>query len=287
MMNIIAILFALALDRFTEVSAKFRCFQWFRCYIHLLQQKVFSKMKLHPFVGMVVILLPVILVVGLLQLLLFQFWWGVLGWVFNFALLFYCLGNTCLRRELSHYFEAVAKGDYAGAYLSLNLSSQAPVNDPQTLRKEVVKQIFIKGNRQIFVFLFWFVLLGGVGVMLYRLFLELLTMVREPDSLYAAQQNKVEYCVQVMDWVPVRLVGVGFALAGSFMGSFTHWLRMLVAVPSANDQILIETGLHALNYSGVEVLPEQAEIEAVDLVERVLTLFLVIIALLTLSMWLG
>lgn len=286
-MNIIVILFALALDRFTVVSTRLRSFQWFRCYLHLLQQKLFSKVKMHPVLGMVVALLPLIILIGLLQLLLFQFWLGILGWLFNFFLLFYCLGDTCLRREFSHYFEAAAKGDYEAAFLSLNWDGMGEIKDHQAFRKEVLKRIFIKGNRQIFAFLFWFVLLGGVGVIVYRLFLELCTMAGDEDSPYASQRAKIECCVQIMDWAPVRVVGLGFALAGSFMGSFTHWLRMLIAIPAVNNQLLIETGFHGLNYSGADPLPEQAEEEAIDLVERVLTLFLVIIALLTLSMWLG
>lgn len=286
-MNLIAILLVLAADRYTDILGKFRCYQWFSCYTSLIEQKVLTKVKLHPVLALLAIFLPLIVVVVLVQCLLFQFWWGIFGWLFNLAILFYCMPDSYLRRRLNHYFEAQNKGDNEAAYLCLNLDNPKAVEDASSLHHEAVKHILVHGNQATFTMIFWFVLLGGVGAIVYRFLLEFNNLAKGEHSKFAKQQPLAEFTQQLFDWVPVRIVALGYGLVGNFMGSFIHWLQMLPAVPALNNQLLIETGLHALSYAGSDEIPESAEIEAIDLVDRVMVVFLVIIAMLTLAMWLG
>jgi membrane protein required for beta-lactamase induction len=97
----------------------------------------------------------------------------------------------------------------------------------------------------------------------------------------AALANQVK---ELLNWLPVRLEAFLFALGGHFTAVFACWKRSLLRGPDANDQLLVECGIAALDVFESQQLPETGTIErdALALIDRALIIGLVLLAMIVL-----
>ncbi|EKD45010.1 MAG: hypothetical protein ACD_70C00115G0001, partial [uncultured bacterium] len=91
-----------------------------------------------------------------------------------------------------------------------------------------------------------------------------------------------EKALGVLDWVPIRILGLTFALAGNFGAVFKPWLTLLPKGISTDQKSVVELGRAALTGESSVSLQQ-----VVALIIRVLVVWLVIIMLITLGFWLG
>jgi membrane protein required for beta-lactamase induction len=85
-----------------------------------------------------------------------------------------------------------------------------------------------------------------------------------------------------MDWVPVRLVGLAFALVGKFGPTFGLWCNHLLGMHE-DQNLVVEYGKIALDAEENEKLPELI----LGLLERGLLVWLVVLALFSIGYWIG
>ncbi|MEW8205650.1 MAG: regulatory signaling modulator protein AmpE, partial [Candidatus Thiodiazotropha taylori] len=138
--------------------------------------------------------------------------------------------------------------------------------------------------------LFWFILLGPLGAILYRLATWM------PQSDQAAQdidfKLNTRQLVIILDWLPARVTAFCYAIAGSFEDALYGWRSYQESRQSefsdSNTGTLICTGGGAMRlttlldeaYAGAHLytyLPKAA----MALIWRSLIVFLVIVAFLT------
>ena len=282
-MALISIIISLMLDHAFRHKHHLRDLSWFDRYT----QKVLSFIKTdNGWVKLITVLAAPLLLVALLQLILFNFLWGLLFFLLGIPVLFYCLGPDCLINDIDAYLDARSLGDdeealhYAGI---LTGSSASPAPDQQTT--DVTRAILNTANERVFSVLFWFVLLGPLGAVLYRLTTDL----SKKDSGAESLQKTASLLHASMAWAPARLLAIGYALTGHFDGA-VHAYRNRPAeedIALANYDILIHTGLGALHYQQ-EVTDEIASIRSArSLVTRSILIWVAMLALLTLGGWLG
>jgi len=134
--------------------------------------------------------------------------------------------------------------------------------------------------------LMYFVLLGPAGALLYRLAGTFEFSVRDDeDSPY---QEKLKQLRFVLDWLPARLTGFLYTLAGDFTGAMPRFKQFIFTEQSQNELLLEETGLGALGIKEehcTDIIDENKQ--ALNLVIRTVVVFLVIIAVLTVFGWLS
>ena len=128
-------------------------------------------------------------------------------------------------------------------------------------------ELFLKGYQKIFAPLFWYFVFGPVGLMLYVTVVALRAQM--PTQQYFALTQGV------LDWVPIRLVGLTFALAGNFGVVFKVWIKDVFQSISDNQNQVVAMGDAALS----------AESDAMSLLHRALLIWLVIMALITIGSW--
>lgn len=129
-MTFIISLVALLIERFFDWS-HLRQWNWMVRYQEWLHGKVGN---LHPYAVVAVDVLPLAIIVGLVNLILHSWLYGLFRLIFGVIILTYCLGPQNLWAEK-------------------NLSS---------------REMMIESNQRIFAVLFWFALLGPMGAVLYR-----------------------------------------------------------------------------------------------------------------------
>jgi AmpE protein len=137
--------------------------------------------------------------------------------------------------------------------------------DPQALQAT-----FSMSECAIFGPVFWFILLGPAGALLYRL-TQLSTRNSTELSTFSGQ------VLQIIDVLPVKMLTFLFALTGNFMPSFAVWKRHLRS--TENNQLLFESGQAAIE---PHLTPVDAIKAAVALIDRSLMLWMTVLAVVVL-----
>ncbi len=271
-MTFIITLISLVIERFFHWS-QLRYWRWFLNYQRWLSH---SRIGNWPsFLLLLIGILPMILVVGAFNWLLAGWLYGILKLVFGVIVLMYCLGPANLWVQVYSCINGLNKEDPATAIERVNVAFGIghPENS-QAFHHAFTRAIFLAANRRIFAAIFWFVLLGPVGAVLYR---SIALMSTESPLGFSAFAGKV---LSWLDWLPVRVFTFLFALMGHFSDVLAQWKKYVLKGPETNDTLLVECGVASLDILEDKVLPEDgvAEKAAITLLDRVFVMGLVILA---------
>ncbi|MFT5452274.1 MAG: AmpE protein [Enterobacterales bacterium] len=293
-MTLITLLIVLMLEQYLKVSAvlenEFKSHKWFPAWRQWLSTKVDIN-KVNDWVALALIIGTPVAVLYILSGLDYGFIFWVVQLVLAVVVMIYCLGPIDQNAHLKQYFEAVERDDLQGAYhhvsdyLDLKSNHQVP-DDISSLGRLVTRVILSQSNFRYFGVLMYFVLLGPAGALLYRLAGSFEFSVRDDEN--SAYQEKLRQLRMVLDWLPARLTGFLYSLAGDFTGAMPRLKQYLFTEQSDNERLLEETGLGALGIKEehcTDIIDENKQ--ALDLVTRTVVVFLVIIAVLTVFGWLS
>lgn len=272
-MTFIITLITLLLERFFHWH-HLRHWRWFSSYERWLSMRMSA---LPAALILIAIMLPPLLIVSMLQHFLAGWWWGGMEFIFSSLILLYCLGPDNLWVQVYRCINELNKQEPA-VMGRVQAAFDLPATDnSHAFHQAFVRAIFLASHQRVFSVLFWFVLLGPVGAVLYRV----IESVSTQAMMTAKRAGQMK---EVLDWLPVRVEAFLFALGGHFTAVFACWKRGVFKGPSSNDQFLSECGVAALDLLEGDRLPETgiAEQEALALVDRVLVIGLVILAVIVL-----
>lgn len=277
-MAFIVTLIALLIERFFDWS-HLRHWYWYTAY----QRFVWKRFPLHSsynaYLVLAVTIIPLLIVVGLIQLLIHGWLYGFINLLFGLFILLYCMGPQNLWADAFSCLNALTQGDvhYAADKLKTSFGI-TDISYSQSLHRHFLNHIFIEAERRVFAVIFWFILLGPIGAVLYRavtLSAEEMSNHEVIPELSQAARN-VE---GVLDWVPIRIFTFIFALGGHFVQVFSCWRNKFLLGIRGNEVLLTECGIAAL---GIEdKIPEDgsAEKHSISLIDRSFVIVLVVIAI--------
>ena len=276
-MALISIILGLFLDRTFRHLHDLRDMAWFEFYAQAIQR--FTGKHMPPLQFIIILALPVTLLLGI-QIFLQDFLFDVPAFIFGVIIFIYCLGPACLSTDIEAYIHARTLGDedealhYAG---TITDSSASTSPDQQT--SDVTRAILHVANERIFATIFWFIVLGPFGAMLYRLISELSKQIEYNDLAEFS-----EFIHSIMAWVPARMLAAGYALTGNFDGAYHGYRDRAQSsdFSQSNAEVLISTGLGAMHNLDRE--NELAGIYAAQaLVMRAVIVWVGILAVMTLG----
>lgn len=281
-MALISIILSLILDRTFRHLHELRELTWFERYTHKLSGFIKSG---SGWIKLTMVLALPVLAFVVMQFLLFDFFWGIFYLGFSIVTLFYCLGPACLNSDIDAYLDARSLGDEDEAlHYAAVLTERSASTSPDQQSNDVIRAILSAANERIFSVLFWFVLLGPLGALLYRLTSNISKQNEADTSLI----NAAKLIHASMAWAPARLLAIGYALTGHFDGA-VHAYRNRPAeddISLSNYDVLVNTGLGALYQQ--EITDEISGIRSArGLVLRSILIWIAMLALLTLGGWLG
>lgn len=288
-MRLIILLICLGLERYTDTGAYLKRFNWFGAYLNLLRKIIPSDALWRGHLGMVWVTVPALILIGLIYFLSIQlvgFW---LASLINLVFLFYCFGPEPLHATLKNYFSSQDSHDSANAAKAATelFSQDGDTQGTESGARGLTQTIFIKANSHVFAVTFWFILVGLLGAVLYRLTSQMHRETQHAKSPYKALSDASTQWLGVLDWLPIRLMALAFALAGSFTQSFTYWLTGVISGFTKNRDFLVGCALTAINARADA--PESADVTenkmAVAIVDRAFIIALVLIAVFTLGAW--
>lgn len=262
-----------------------------------------------PYGGLLLILPPVLLV-ALCGHWLASIGWGLPALLFGTAVLYYSWGP----RDLDLDVEAVLDADSGS---DQRLAATRLQDDGRPLASmdawELVGAAFNGAKRRWFGVLFWFLVLGPAGALLYRLVV--LCARDDPRlALPVANRSGVRALLRLLNWPVAQLMTGALALVGNFDAVYSAWkanggasldLRtdFLAAAGRASVRVELaeyegdmvaagaleeEPGDPAGDAVAAHVLGDFPELrDAMSLIWRILVVWLVVLAVFVLAGWIA
>ena len=234
---------------------------------------------------------PVVLL-GLVQALFDDAFYGLALLVLGAFALFYCWGP----RDLDLDVDAIVSApDSERRQAALQFLPPDPPQPPLPLAGSVVvDQTFLAGLSRWFGVLFWFILLGPVGALLFRLTQLAARSRRFRELLPEAQAEPLERFAKILDWPAAQLMTLALALSADFDAVATAWRDFHAA---RGKKIVLDPGfLLAAGRASVEIEEDLGESygedargpiaglqQAMALNWRILIVWLVVFSLLVLA----
>lgn len=278
-MIFLSILLVLALVQWWGSGAPLQKDGVFYRYLGWLDQQRFSpRPKAHLLMA---VLLPALVLWVLYAWIVSQVS-AILGFLIAVPVLLYSLGRGDFSAQVRAYLDASERGDSVSAAQHLADLQGVTVEDgdPQDwpeLHRQALKAIAYGGFERMFAVIFWFVILGPAGALLYRLSI----LYRQTHASQAAQR-----WLWLLEWPVVRLLGITWAMAGDFERCFSRCQRDLFNREHSSaallyDQILGALGSQSDDPAAAAVDPDMIRASQ-PLFSRSLLLWVCVLALITL-----
>jgi AmpE protein len=265
-MKLIVILICIALVRYINLGNNSERYTWLQRYAITLSG--FIKALNESWLLTSIVILPILVIAAFLQHILFFGLFYIFGFLYSIFILWYCLWPVSLEAQLESNIQEV---------LATNTVSNS---------RPFTTQLLVEANNHIFAVLFWFMALGPLGAILYRLVAELVRLKGEENAENVILLNKASsILLNLLDWIPARLVGLGYMISGNFSTGFVQWRQYATQGLQSSGELLIATGLAAMNLTATASGDFEEARHILRMIERTLVIWLVIIAIFTLGHW--
>lgn len=292
-MALLAIVLSLFVERAWPSLVELRSFVWFEQFVDRIQRSQQGWLW-SGYLGVIAAFFLPLFAVVIVHYLLAKIF-AVFGFAFAAAVLLFCLGPRDLDTDVHLFLNAWEQGDEGKAQTyarQIHAVTAKPFNAGY-LGRSVVEGILVAAHERWFGVIFWFVVLGPLGALWYRLACVLRDKCARQNEQSAFEDAAV-MMHHILAWIPARLTVLGYALAGSFAEALDAWRNETYGWKSNwlvnNYHLLIHGGLGALQLEQ-ELAADETRVDArhvraaLGLVLRTLILAIVLIAVVTLGSW--
>lgn len=253
-MTLITLIFAFLIEQLRPLPTDNPIFKGVAWLADWLEQTLNAGEAMHGRIAWLLLVIPIVLLIWWINLGL-NYINPIFGFLWNILLLYLTLGF----RQFSHYFTdiqiALTAGNLAEARRILTLWVQesdrdfsAESLDFHEVVRHTVKQALIASHRHVFGVLFWAIVLPGVsGAVLYRLADYLNRRWNVPQNLQGQPFGRfAQNAFRILDWIPMRLTAIGFAIVGNFEDAIYCWRTQSHYWAESEPAILLSSGAGAL-----------------------------------------
>jgi len=285
-MTLIILLCGLALEYFLGALDELRQLTWFSRYSDFLENKLVQSMYWNTSAGVIITLAGPLLLVLLIDYGLSELFFP-LSYLFALAVLLNSFGPVFLDQSLDEYIRALDNEDDVQArHYAAELCNSVAAPDLDIDEQEIIGSIFIEANERLYAVIFWFIVLGPFGAMLYRLVNILKFKYQDVHGSYA---DSVRHLNNILDWPSARLFALGNALAGNMIEAVEAWRANEESSFNVNETVLISSGFGALHYRpGTDVQEDNLDrsywVRATQgLINRTLIVWLTVLGIMTIA----
>ncbi len=174
--------------------------------------------------------------------------WPAVELLLGTGLLYLALGRRSLGQHAAAVAAALEAGDLPQARQRVGwlVSRDTGALDSVGVSRATVESVLENGNDAVFGALFWFLLLGAPGVVLYRLANTLDAMWGYRNDRYAAFGWAAARLDDGFNWAPARLTALAYAAAGRLGPALACWRRQAAHWTGRNAGTVMATGAGAL-----------------------------------------
>ncbi len=218
-------------------------------------------------------------------------------WIVSIALLYLSIGNYSLVQHAQAVMSALEQGDlqHARVRVAFMVSRDTQNMSENEIATATIESVLENGCDAIFGAIFWFIILGAPGAVLYRLANTL-------DAMWGYKNRRYSYfgwasarIDDLLNWLPAQLTALGYAMMGNIFIATKAWFTQAKDWKSINAGSVMASGAGALNLRlggeasyegktkhrmqlGFGQAPQAGDIKrSIRLVQRSLWLWLVVI----------
>lgn len=171
------------------------------------------------------------------------------GWIIDMLLLYFALGAKSLGEHGLRVARDLEAGDLPAAreHVGWMVSRETSALDEHGVAKAAVESLLENGNDAVFGALFWFVLLGGPGALLFRLANTLDAMWGYRSERYLHFGWAAARIDDALNFVPARLTAFTYALLGKTANALQCWRAQAGKWDSPNAGPVMAAGAGALD----------------------------------------
>jgi AmpE protein len=226
-MTFIVLLTALILDRLYDYHKVYRDFNWFNQWQTWLKRKIFNQFEatqVGAWIFYAVSLLVPLWMVNIIVSFLFDFN-SLISALVSVGVLLISLGPIDFENSIDDYLIAKASADEEQAKHYANVliyDNNEALEETEVV--QVTRSILYCSVEHFFATLFWFVIVGPVAAMFYRIILQ--------NYLNNRDDSIAKLLLACAIYIPSYLVFLSFALVGSFEQTIKKFQEMS---PYSND----------------------------------------------------
>ncbi len=289
-MNLITVLIALGVEFRLGGFDRYRNLSWFVRYSSWLGGRLTGAAWWQGPWGVLLTLFIPLATLGALVYLAHAVTF-LLGFLLSFLVLVYSFGPA-LGALVDSYTDALGNNDEAAAEQILVRILYDEPEDGAVDEARVMAAIMLRAHEYLFAVIFWFLLLGAVGALLYCLVVNLTQRHGQHEDGYA---DAVRALHRILMWPSVRLLALGFALGGSLVSALDSWRTVSGHTLETSRDVLTQAGLGALDYEPTDATaqdPNKADFinrtkDTMGLINRTLIVWLIVLGLMTIAGWIG
>jgi len=254
-MTFIILLCGFLCERFFDFS-HLRRWNWLTFLQMWLHQRL---IKISPYLVLTINMLLPLLLVGWINHLLTGVFYNVFKIIFGLVILIYCFGP---------------ENFWVWAFKNIS-SAKDLINNPYEKNQNETGSFFVESHDRVFAVMFWFLLLGPVGAVIYRI-----SNVSKVISLDPKESFILHEVHALLDWLPIRIYTFTFAIGGHFAKVLSQWQKYSLTALRNNQILLRECGLAALDLPLTDASQsENVKRETLILLDRVYVIVFFLLAL--------
>jgi membrane protein required for beta-lactamase induction len=279
----------MAFEHFVGVDDKLRRFAWFNDYMRWLENRLALHTVWNGAGGIVITLAGPLLLVVLITWALSE-WFTPIALLFSLTVLIFSLGPRYLNPQLDELIDAMEQGDWERIkelMLAFSDNDNTFQND-----QELLENILVEANERLFGVLFWFIVLGPFGALLYRL---ACILRKQQSDIHGHYAESAQDLYNILNWPPARLLTLGNAVTGNMVDAMEAWREVEKQSLTVNEDVICAGGLGALSFQQQESAADDESVlqdkiywlhALQGLLNRTLLAWLTVLGIMTLYGWL-
>jgi adenosylcobinamide-phosphate synthase len=305
-MIFLCVLAALVIDHLRPLIHPSLFELWFVHYANRLSRDLNAGEAIHGTIAWVLAILPWLLVILFVHYA-FRALSPLLAWGWDAVVLYACINFKRTLAEYGAITDALRAGnlDEARGLLARWRAEPTANWTENEIAKAAIETAFVRAHRELLAVVAWFVVLpGAAGALLYKLAATLAEKWgRRKGEEYRAFGTFAAQAFHVIDWVPLRLTAMGFAIAGDFEDAVQCWRAQFRSWMDPDAGVILASGAGALGVRLGGPLPKEGGViyrpelglgddpdanymqSAIGLIWRTLVIWMIVLLLLTIANW--
>ena len=262
-MSLLSLITALLLEQLHPLASRKYLYTWLNNYVQFFQHHFNAGEHKHGKIAWLIAVLLPLFGSAVLYWLLYRAH-PVFAWAFSVLVLYLTMGF----RQFSHYFTDIHNAlhdddlDEARNILSTWCRMSCHELNAEEVARVTIEKALLASHHHVFGVMAWFVMtmllgFGPAGAVLYRLALFLnARWGKQDDTEFGAFGVFARQAYHWMEWLPLRLTAVTFAIVGDFEDTVYCWRTQAQSWPDPEAGIVLASGAGALGVRLGQPIPQ-------------------------------
>ena len=245
----LTIILAVLLDYWLGEPKKYHPLVFFGHLTNTIEKKLLQQKHSHltqRTAGLIALLLMITPFTALIYMLS---QWSMINTIISPIILYFCIAANSLKQHAMNVFQALETEniDLAKKRVAMIVSRQTEKMTADDVRKATIESVLENGADAVFAPIFWFIIAGPAGAILYRLSNTLDAMWGYKNQRYIHFGWAAARFDDALNWIPARLTAFSYALLGQTQLAINCWKNQAHLLDSPNAGPVMTSGAGTLN----------------------------------------